>query len=206
MLIRSTIYSDCSRIYGLFAVSAADRSDPDNSLEIGPTSTNQEEQFQEEVTIRFQRAWEAHTSDRLVNHTDRKEQIDTEMLRLTGFELFLEGLELDDTMMSLSIPEKDNIVNSLLDRHLFSLAKVPHDALKEIYSRIVDVKLPTLYILNSLHSDSASMDPFGTMQTKESFATYCRCMLQLLCFTARIHIDENTIKRICTLTERARKG
>lgn len=52
-----------------------------------------------------------------------------------------------------------------------------------------------------VHSDSAATDPFGTMQNDTTFAAYCRCLLQLLCFTARVHRDATSLKDICVIGE-----
>lgn len=123
-------------------------------------------------------------------------------LRVTGFESMLEGHDLDAIRMSLAIPEKDHADNSLLDRRLVPFAEILYDALEDIYDHIADMKLPTLSILNSLHADSASIDPFSAMQNEASFAAYCRCMVQLLCFTARVHHKETTLERICILNDR----
>ena len=205
-------YKDChiqrlfQNRYGLFAVSmGANRSVPDNSQRMTVAPVDSHEHFRTEVDKRFDRAWKVYTRDRLIDHANGLDQMNSEILpwlKVTGFESMLEGHDLDAIRMSLAIPEKDHADNSLLDRRLVPLAKILHSALKEIYDHIGDMKLPTLYILNSFHSDSASIDPFSMMQTEASFAAYCRCMVQMLCFTARVHHKETSLERICILNDR----
>ena len=198
---------------GLFAVSlgvstaqsiAPRTQSTSDALENLLPSLDPEEQFQAFLKDGKKYAETKATSDRDIHQINAAPKVGSELLpwlKNTGFETLLKGQELDSIRLAIDIPEKIEPDSTRLDRLLVLLAQVLDVVMHEVYGIVPVLQYPTLCMLNSLHSGSTATDPFGTMQNDTTFAAYCRCLLQLLCFTARVHREETSLKDICILGE-----
>ena len=198
---------------GLFAVSLSVSTSQSNAPRTQSTSDalgnllpslDPEEQFQAFLKDGKKYAETKATSDRNMHQVDATPEVGRELLpwlKNTGFETLLKGQELDSIRLAIDIPEKIEPDSTRLDRLLVLLAQVLDVVMHEVYGIVPVLQYPTACMLNSLHSDSTATDPFGTMQSDTTFAAYCRCLLQLLCFTARVYREETSLKDICILGE-----
>jgi hypothetical protein len=173
-------------------------------LEHSLPSLDRDEQFQAFIEDGLKQAKTKTTSNNNIHHISATPEVGSELLpwlQATRFESLLEGQDLDVIRLAINIPDKVEPDSTRLDRLLVLLAQVLDVVMQEIYSFVSILPYSTACLLNSLHSDSAATDPFGTMQNNTTFAAYCRCLLQLLCFTARVHQEATSLKDICVIGE-----